>query len=211
MRSLIVSGGIILKSKFYYILTKIVDLVLLNLIFIVTCIPIVTIGTSLSALYDMVLKMSDDTESYIFRGYFAAWKRCFKKGTVIWIIALMLLFLFRMNFNILPLMPFGLFRRVLYGAQILAILVIYEILQYLFPLITVWEKRYFGAVKCAFYFSFKYLPWTFGCLCITALPIILIFFVPGLSGAAIVFMILIGFSGISYVEAFFFRNILKAL
>ena len=46
-------------------LSKMFDLVVLNLIFILSCIPIITIGASISALYYVCLKMLRGEDPYI--------------------------------------------------------------------------------------------------------------------------------------------------
>lgn len=38
-------------SKFFAVMSKIGDFIVLNILFVITCIPIITIGTSFCALY----------------------------------------------------------------------------------------------------------------------------------------------------------------
>ena len=51
------------------ILTKIFDLILLNILFIVCSLPVITIGASITALYTVLLKMTENEEGYILRGF----------------------------------------------------------------------------------------------------------------------------------------------
>ena len=67
---------------------RVADLIILNLIFIVCCIPIVTIGPALTALYYMTLKMARNEETYIIRGFFKSFKENFRQAIVIWLIIL---------------------------------------------------------------------------------------------------------------------------
>lgn len=60
------------------ILTRIFDLIILNLLFIICSLPVITIGTSLSALYSVTLKMVRNEEGYIVRGFFKAYKENLK-------------------------------------------------------------------------------------------------------------------------------------
>lgn len=50
------------------------------------CLPIITAGASVTALYSVTLKMVKDEESYIVKGFFKAFKENFKQSTIIWII-----------------------------------------------------------------------------------------------------------------------------
>ena len=74
-------------------LNKICDMVCLNVLWLICCIPIITIGASTTALYTIMLKMVKNEEGYIFRGFFKAFKSNFKQSTIIWIILLLLGFL----------------------------------------------------------------------------------------------------------------------
>ena len=55
-------------------LSKICDMVCLNIMWLICCIPVVTIGASTTALYSVMLKMVKNEEGYIFRGFFKAFK-----------------------------------------------------------------------------------------------------------------------------------------
>lgn len=72
-------------SKFFNFMSKLGDFVVLNLVFIITCIPVFTIGASFCALYTVCKKRLADEESYIIRGYLAIWKENFKNATIIWL------------------------------------------------------------------------------------------------------------------------------
>ena len=54
-----------LDSPVMRVLGKAADLMILNLVFIACCLPIVTIGASITALSYVTLKMADGTEGYI--------------------------------------------------------------------------------------------------------------------------------------------------
>ena len=61
-------------SKFSQIMSRVFDLMIMNLIFVFTSIPIITIGANYTALYYVTLKMIKNEESYI-------WKSCWKSPT----------------------------------------------------------------------------------------------------------------------------------
>ena len=55
-------------GRFSRILNRMTELVLLNFIFILTCLPVLTIGASVAALYSVTLKMARNEEGYVIRG-----------------------------------------------------------------------------------------------------------------------------------------------
>ena len=68
-------------------LSTIVDYIILNLCFLVCCIPVFTIGAALSALSSVYLKEQDSTN--LFSSYFRAFKENFKQSTKAWIVFLL--------------------------------------------------------------------------------------------------------------------------
>ena len=72
-----------LDSKFMQALSRIADLILLNLVFLVTCIPIFTIGAASAALYSVAFRLGTEREEGVFRCYFRAFRNNFKQGTIL--------------------------------------------------------------------------------------------------------------------------------
>ena len=60
-------------------LNRFADLMILNLLFLLTSIPIFTIGASLTALYSVCFRLGTDREGSTFRDYFAAFKENFAR------------------------------------------------------------------------------------------------------------------------------------
>ena len=66
-------------------LGKMADLMWLNVLTLLCCLPIVTIGASLTAMNYMALKIARNEECYITRGFFKSFKENFKQSTIIWL------------------------------------------------------------------------------------------------------------------------------
>ena len=77
-----------MDNKFFVFMGKVADLCLLNLVLILCCIPVVTAGASLTALYYVTMKMVRNEEAYIFRSFFKSFKQNFRQATVINLIML---------------------------------------------------------------------------------------------------------------------------
>lgn len=76
-------------------LSLLCDLIMLNILFIITSIPLFTIGCSISSLYNVTLKIIRKENPTIIKSYFKAFKSNFKQATIIWIpSAILLLFFF---------------------------------------------------------------------------------------------------------------------
>ena len=77
-----------LDGKFFSALSRMADLVILNILFWACCLPVVTIGASITAMYAVTKKMAEDREGYIFKGFFIAFKENFRQSTIMWLILL---------------------------------------------------------------------------------------------------------------------------
>lgn len=72
-------------------LTLIGDLIILNLLFILTSLPIITIGASLTALYSMTMRLIRNEEgTSTAKGYIQAFRDNFKKGTATGLLVLLI-------------------------------------------------------------------------------------------------------------------------
>ncbi len=70
-------------------LSKMADLIWLNILAFICCIPIITIGASMTALNYVALKMVRNEEGYITKSFFKSFKQNFKQATIIWLIMLL--------------------------------------------------------------------------------------------------------------------------
>lgn len=70
------------ESKLFSFFSRLVDLLLLNALFVITSLPVLTLGASLTALYSVSYKLIRNRESYICRDYFRAFRENFRLGSV---------------------------------------------------------------------------------------------------------------------------------
>lgn len=185
-------------------LGKIADLFILNVLFIVSCIPIITIGPALTALYTITLKAARNEESYIFRGYLKAFKDNFKIGTLSWLIVLIAGVVLWADFRILGSMPDSI-KTVLSVLLLLAFFLYSITATYLFPYIARFENTLFMTIKNAFFMAIAYLPYTLLFVAFAVLAVLATIYIP-FQIIGLVWM-LFGFSGLAYLNSIFFRKI----
>ena len=123
-----------MDNKFFTFMGRVADLIILNLLFLLCCIPIVTIGPAITAMYYVTMKMVRNEEAYIARSFFKSFKENFKQGLGIWLIALVLIILEFMDFIIMKQLSGGIYTVVKYGLLVIALIMV-MILQYVFPLL----------------------------------------------------------------------------
>ena len=77
------------ESQIMQILSRFCDIVILNLVFLLTCIPIFTIGAANTALYDVVFRMDTDREGKMLPTYFRSFRENFRQSTIVWLALLL--------------------------------------------------------------------------------------------------------------------------
>jgi len=80
-----------LDSPLMRFMTKVADLILVNLLFILTSLPVFTLGASLTAMYYVTLKMVRDEESGIVRSFLHSFRQNFRQATLLWLVQLVLM------------------------------------------------------------------------------------------------------------------------
>ena len=179
-----------MDNKFFTFMSRVADLIILNLLCIVCCIPVVTIGPSIAAMFYVTLKMVRNEESYIVRGFFKSFKQNLKQGIVI---------------NLIMLAAAGKVLMVLF----MMILVVYlMIFLYIYPVLAKFYNTIKNTFTNAFLMSIRHLPYTALMILVTAAPV-LVFFIPSaqVQSMVILLLVLIGFSGIAYINSHFFVKI----
>lgn len=187
-------------------LTRLTDMVILNILFIISCIPIVTIGASVTALYSVTLKMAKNEESYISSGFLRAFKTNFRFGTLSWMLLLISGIILWMDYRALSVMSFS-NKGFLYAVLIAALILFLFPAIYIFPYIARFENTLKNTLKNAFLMSILQLPYTILFLLILAAAVLLTLCVD--IRIAGFLWIVIGFSGIAYLNSILFRRVFR--
>jgi len=165
-------------SKFMEIFGRITDLVLLNLLFLITCLPVFTIGAAITALYTMCFRLMREEYSGIVRSYFRSFKDNFKQATLIWLLLLVLvvpaLYYFILLFRLEGILRYSAFVFVIIAAVGLMTA------SYVFPWISQFENTTAQSLKNALILSISRLPRTAAVLAINLMPLIVWFINPEL-------------------------------
>ena len=177
-------------------IAKIFDLVILNLIFIFSCVPIITIGASTSALSYVTLKMVRGEDPYIWRNFWKSFRQNFKQGTLVWIFSILIFIFFGMDFYIINSQNTSLFAVVRILLWIVCAVAL-SVFLYVFPVISHFVCTTKQALKNALLMTFGHLPYT---LMMLALAGLLLFLCSSSSKLFAMIVVLSGFCGFSVVS-----------
>lgn len=199
-----------LDSPLMRLLSRLADLMILNLVFLVTCIPVVTIGAAWTALYYVAMKMVRDEEGGILRGYFHAFRLNFRQATILWLGVLSIGALLVLDLLILSGSDAFIASAMNMGIGVIGILT-FLVLQYLFPLLAKFDASVGRTLKNACLLTVGHLPQTL-LMALCAVGITLITFYNGytLSIGILVWM-LFGFAIMAFSNSMILVKIFDKL
>lgn len=200
------SGLFNMDSPIMRFLSRVCDLMILNFMCLICCIPIVTAGASVTALYTVTMKMVRGEESYIFKGFLKAFKENLKIATPIWLLMLVLGLLIFADYKATGFLPgtMGTVFKVLIGVVVTFYVLLFT---YIFPYIARFENNIRNSLKNALLISILNLPHTILMVCI---PVGLIFITMFNSTTLVygsLFWILMGVSFIAFAQSYTFRKV----
>lgn len=188
-------------------LSKIADLAILNLITLICCIPIFTIGASLTAMNYVLLKMVRKEEGYIVRSFFKSFKQNFKQATIIWIFVMLAIAVILTDLRVASGMG-ETTRNIMIVLLFMATIVFTITTLYVFTVLSRYENTIFNTVKNAFILAVINLPKTLSIVIVAVGSVALYykyFF------RALPFILLFGISVPTYINMFLFSQIFYKL
>ena len=86
------------NSPLWNITNKILNFLWLSLLWFLCSLPVITVGASTAALYQVMLKYVRNEEGYLTTSYFRAFRRNFRQATAVWLLLLPAGLLLTINF-----------------------------------------------------------------------------------------------------------------
>lgn len=150
-------------------LNKLGDIIVANLLFLVCCIPIITIGPALTALYHCMLRTVKGNNNGTTKIFFRAFKENFRQSLIVWLGLLAVGFILFLNIRFLQNTASVVSKPLFYVSLGIAGLVIILAL-YIFPVIAAFANTTVNLLKNAYVFAFLHFPSTLAIAVITILP-----------------------------------------
>jgi uncharacterized membrane protein YesL len=147
-----------MKGNFFDLANRFSDLVVLNIIFIISCVPVITVGPALTALYCVSMKISDGSEGYVVKSYFRAFKDNFKQGMLVGIVLEIICFVLGYDAVMLY------YSQEFYAAAgffitVVMLVIIALVIQFVFPLLARYQNTIGNTVKNSALLAVSKLPY----------------------------------------------------
>lgn len=139
-------------------LTKITNSVYLNLLWLICCLPIVTIGASTTALFYVTLKLAKNEEGNLTKAFFYSFKENFKQSTIIWLILLIVGIVLAFDGYVFYRMRFeNVFWTIAAAVFLIAVAAYLIILMYIFPLLARFDNTTLAMFKNSIMLGMRFL------------------------------------------------------
>lgn len=164
------------ESPLYKFMQSLWDILKLNFMWIIFCIPIVTIGGSTIAAFSVLLRMSEDQEGNVIKDFWKAFKENWKQGIFIGLlppICFEAVFLDFQLYNAVEKGGLGILIVGCFSAYIFIFCLIY-----VFPLLARYDNTVINSIKNSFRIGMKFFGRTFLLLVIIAVEVLIIFWNP---------------------------------
>lgn len=193
-----------MNSPLMDFLTTTAQFVALNIIFIICCIPIVTIGPALAALYQVIMRETRGEYGYLFRKYFQHFKEMFLQSflTSVFLGVILLILLFNVGFwNTME----GVLANVIIVIVYIMLLVAACTGIYVFPLMARFKNGFLQTIKNAFYIALTNPKATIILIVIHVLITAALIYFP----LSQIFMVFVGFCFIVYCNSYVLLRVFK--
>jgi uncharacterized membrane protein YesL len=160
-----------LDNGFFTFLSKICDIIFISFIWLITCIPIVTIGPASTALYYATVKVIRRDRGYLFREYVRSLKLNFKRALIIGLILTVLFAVMAIDLRWARITSdkTGNFGAILHGVFIATTIVLSCISIYIFPLLSRFDMTVKQLFKASAFMALRHFPSTIAMAVIMAI------------------------------------------
>lgn len=190
-----------------HILSTLFDLMLLNIVFLVCCLPVVTIGAAYAALQQQTFALVKCGSISVSK-FFKAFRENAKNATMVWVAFLMITFLVYVDVRTLRTgrLPLGGFVLVLVWTLYLVCI---AVMAYAIPMIAKFKNSVKNYIICSFFLALFHLPTTVLLLLLHIGPAVIFLLYPNVFLALLPFWLLIAFSLVSLCSAWLLTRCFK--
>jgi len=205
-----------MDSPIMRVLGKIADIMWLNLLTAICCIPIITAGAAFTALHYTCLKLVRDEESYVTKDFFNSFKENIKQGILLWLIVVFAGLFIAFDFWCLVTMTesgsmVGFPVIIVFAGLCVVTIFVLSTVTFLFPIQSHFSNTIKGTIRNSFMMSVLVLPKTVLMVVIMVLPMGVLILADYFQAfySLIPIAILFWFSGPAYLMALLYNKTFK--
>lgn len=200
-----------LDNPFIQMLSRVCDLALANILFIICCLPVVTAGASAAALHKVCQDIILDRDNTVLRPFFRAFRQNFKQATIVWGVELLMIVSAVCYWLLIVSYTAGSLASALKLVLLIALILVLCVCVYIHPLLVRYDNRLRQHLLNAIILAVCKLPRTIAMAALHLAPVLLLYFSTVMFFRTLLFWLLIGFSFIVYMCTSLLKPVFKEL
>lgn len=200
-----------IESPFMQLLTRVGDLIIVNFLYLLCCVPIVTIGAATAALHKVAQAVVYDNDNGIFKTYFRAFRENFRQATVAWLLMLVFGAAMVCNFFLITGFVAGTAATILKAVLVVFSALVVVLASYLFPLVARYSNTLREHMMNALILSVVKLPRTVVLVLLSILPILVMVLSIETFLKTLIFWLAIGFGFTAYMASILLKPVFDEL
>lgn len=200
-----------LDNPFVQFLARVGDLIIVNVLFLLCCLPVVTVGASLAAMQKVTQAMALEEDNGIVKTFFRGFRENFRQATALWV--MILVFAVSMLFNYLIVMGFtaGTVSLVLKWVLVILAVLVLVLAVYMFPLLARYQNTIREHAVNALILAVVKLPRTIALVALAALPVLIAVISMQTFLQTLIFWLTVGFGFVSYIASVLLKPVFGEL
>jgi len=198
-------------SPVFQFLEKVANFFIVNTLFMLCSLPIITAGASLTAAFKVMQNMTMDNEQPIAKSFFKAFKGDFKQATVVWLIVLGVVAFLALDLLLVYFNLTGYIALLLYVFLGVCSVVTLGSAVFSFQTIARYDNTLKEHLRNGFFLAVGNLPTTVIVLAVLIIPFFLLFVNPVAFFNSLLFWAVIGMSILFYCATLLIRPIFRRL
>lgn len=174
-----------MEGPLWRALNLIADVVILHFLWLLTSLPVVTVGASTTALYFAMMKRIRTNEGQVTANFFRSFRANFRQATILWLIVAAVGAVLWLDMNFCFTWGGTAGKIMLAGCSVLLV-PCWMVLLYLFPVLAKFEGSLFTTFKNALLMSVRHLPMTLLLTALWAMAWLLLAIFPPFTGLLLI-------------------------
>ena len=194
------AGWLAPDTKFYNGLVAVTEAIIINVLFVLFCLPVITVGASVAGAHAALLQQLREEGSSPAKTFWNTFKETFWRATISWLLILVFLLLAAWEIWAIGRMDLGLAGTIATVLSITGTILILGFAVWYFPYISQYKAPIGSATKRSALLAFRYLPRTLLALALLLIQPAILYFNPDILGVLVFASLLILPAAILYLH-----------
>lgn len=196
-------------SFLFDVLGRAISVLTVGFIWLIFCIPIITIGASTTALYTVLYKINDNKEGYLFKQFWTAFKNNFGQSTIVFFINTIVFVIIYLDFYVCVNFFENKYQTYFFVIFFIVSLMCFLNFNYHFPTIAKFENSIKKLYVNCFKMAFGNIIFSINIAFVSALPIITLFLCRNIFVLTALFWTFIIYIFSAFIKSMLFANFFK--